>query len=323
MEEELEKVEDKIQRIGRREEKSKLDNGSDKLNDLLREMEEKIHEVGKKLNKVDQRIEDQADTNTEEPDELAANVRQSLGRVKEKIEHHKDEMTKNITVLREDMADALEKCSTNMAEKIDKRAMDMREEVQSACIKYRDDVHGKYTDIVNHLQTRLADRYVERMYGSMPTPTTTKRTSPFTKATTRCAMSMDAPRNDEETFYATESVAGPSRLVASKAVQLRASPNWMPVAFWKISISTTHHEKLLYHCGGGTSNGCSQKMSFWFLDKHYDLRHRGKAAFAPKVYRSGLHLLRLYGTETHALDPAKEDKREEKVTATCFVEDLI
>ena len=47
---------------------------SDKLQDLRREIGEKIHEVQKKLNKVDQRIEDNADTNNEELDELAANV---------------------------------------------------------------------------------------------------------------------------------------------------------------------------------------------------------------------------------------------------------
>ena len=74
MEEELGKVENKIQPIGRREEQPKLDDGSDKLQDLCRKIEEKIHEVQNKLNKVDQRIEDNADTNTEELDELAANV---------------------------------------------------------------------------------------------------------------------------------------------------------------------------------------------------------------------------------------------------------
>ena len=64
MEETLEKVDNKIQRIGRRREKSKLDDGSDKLHDVRLEFEEKMHEVQKKLNKVDQGIEDQADTNT-------------------------------------------------------------------------------------------------------------------------------------------------------------------------------------------------------------------------------------------------------------------
>ena len=42
----------------------------------------------------------------------------------------------------------------------------------------------------------------------MPTQTTTKRTSPFTKAPTTFAMSMDAPRDDLETTLATESVGG-------------------------------------------------------------------------------------------------------------------
>ena len=85
MEEELEKVGNKIQRIGRLEEKPKLDDGSDKLHDLRREIEEKIHAVQKDLSKVDQRIEENADTNTEELDELAANVRDNLGRDRNEV----------------------------------------------------------------------------------------------------------------------------------------------------------------------------------------------------------------------------------------------
>ena len=131
-----------------------MDDGSDKLHDLRRIIEEKIHEVQRKLSKVDQRIEDNADTNTEELDELPANVRDILGRVKEKMEHHKDDMAKSIRLLQEDMDNALEKCNTNMAEKIEKKAIDMREEVQSDWVKYRDDVDGKYSDMVNRLQPR-------------------------------------------------------------------------------------------------------------------------------------------------------------------------
>ena len=89
-------------------------------------MEEKIHEVQKRWSKVDQRIEDNADTNTKDLDELAANVRENLGRVKQRIEHHKDDMAKSIRLLREDMADALENCSTNMVKKIEKKAIGMR-----------------------------------------------------------------------------------------------------------------------------------------------------------------------------------------------------
>ena len=135
MEDELDNVENKVQRIRRRDEKLKFDNGSDKLHDLCQEIDAKIHEVQKKLSKLDQTIEDDADTNTEELHELAANVRDNLGRVKGKIEHHKDDMSKSIRLLREDMADDLEKCSTKMAEKIEKKAMDMREEVQSNWVK--------------------------------------------------------------------------------------------------------------------------------------------------------------------------------------------
>ena len=86
MKEILEKVNNKIQLIGRRGQKSNLDNGSDKLHDLCQEIEDKIHEVQKKLNKVDQRIHDNVEMNTEELDELAANVCENLGQVKEKFE---------------------------------------------------------------------------------------------------------------------------------------------------------------------------------------------------------------------------------------------
>ena len=109
MEEELEKVENKNQRIRRCQEKSKLDDGCDGLHDLHREIEEKVLGVQNKLSKVDQRIKEKADTNTEEFDALAANVRENLGRVEEKIEHHKDDMARSIRLLREDMADALHK----------------------------------------------------------------------------------------------------------------------------------------------------------------------------------------------------------------------
>ena len=83
MEEKLEKVEKEIQRIGRREEKSKLDDGSDKFHDLSGEFEGKINEVLIKLDKVDQRNEDNTDSNTEELDEPAANDQEDLRRVKE------------------------------------------------------------------------------------------------------------------------------------------------------------------------------------------------------------------------------------------------
>ena len=69
-----------------------------------------------------------------------------------------------------------------MAEKGEKKAMDMCEEVQSDWVKYRDDVDRKYNNMVNRLQTKLADREAERMYGSMSSPATTRRTGPFTKA---------------------------------------------------------------------------------------------------------------------------------------------
>ena len=96
MEDKLEKAENKIQRHRGREEKLKLDDGSDKLHNLRRVIEEKIHEVQKEFSKVDQRIEDNADTNNKELDELAANVQDNLGRVKQKIEHHKDDMANSI-----------------------------------------------------------------------------------------------------------------------------------------------------------------------------------------------------------------------------------
>ena len=65
--------------------------------------------------------------------------------------------------------------------------------------------------------------------------------------------------------------------------------------FGKFSIGTTHHEKLPYNFGGDDSSGCSQKMIFWFLDKDYNLRRRGKAAsFVLLVYGNALHSLR-YG----------------------------
>ena len=183
---------------------------------------------------MEQKIEDNADTNTEEYIELAANVRENLGWVKEKMEYHKDYMAKSIRLLREDMEDALEKCSTNRAENVEKKAIDMREEVQSVWDKYRDDVDGKYTDMVNRLQTELADQDAESMYGSMLSPVTTKRTSLFTKATTTFVMSMDAPWDHEETIFTTESVEGPTRSVASEAVRLRASPSWMPTPFQEV-----------------------------------------------------------------------------------------
>ena len=85
MEEKVEKVENKIQRIGRTKENFKVDDGPDKLHDLRRRIGDKIHEVQKKLDKVDKRIENNADTNTEEMDELAKIVRENLGPVKEKI----------------------------------------------------------------------------------------------------------------------------------------------------------------------------------------------------------------------------------------------
>ena len=74
-------------------------------------------------------------------------------------------MAKSITVLRGDMADALEKCSTNKTEIIQKRATDMRKEVQSDWVKCWDDVDRKYTDMVQRLQTELADRDGERVCG--------------------------------------------------------------------------------------------------------------------------------------------------------------
>ena len=231
MDKELGKVENKIQRLGRREEKSKLEDGSDKLHDLCKKVQEMIHEIRKKLSKVDQTIQDNADTHTGDLDDLAVNVQENLGRVKDKIEHHKDDMAKSIALLREELADVLEKCSTNGADEVETTVMQMREEVQSDLLKYRDNVDGKYAEMVNRVQTELADRYAVRMYGSMPALTTSRRTSPFTKATTTFAMSMDAPRDDEETFVATESVEGPSRSMASEAVRPRTSPSWMPAPF--------------------------------------------------------------------------------------------
>ena len=97
--------------------------------------------------------------------------------------------------------------------------------------------------MVNRLQTELADRDTERIPGTMPPPATTKRKSPFTKASTTFAMSMGARRDDEGAFFATESVEGQSRSMASEVVQLWASPSWMPapseeVLYWYNSRET-------------------------------------------------------------------------------------
>ena len=112
------------------------------------------------------------------------------------------------------MANALESCSTNMAEKSDQRGW--------TCAKRLNPIGSSIGTMLTH----LADRDAERMYGPMSTPTTTKRTSPLTKTTTTLAMSIDAPRDDEETLFATESVGGPSGSVATEAVhtQRHATP---------------------------------------------------------------------------------------------------
>ena len=291
-----------------------MDDGSDKLHDPRREIEEMIHEVDIKLSKVDERIEDNTDTNTEEFDELAANVRDSLGRVKEKIEHHKDNMAKSIRLLREDMDDTLEKCNTNMGEKIEKKATHMHEEVQSDWVQYRDDVDGKYRDMVNRLQTGLADQEAERMYGSMPTQATTKRRSPITKAMTTFAMSMDAPRDDEETIFDTESIEGLNRSVASGAVRLRASPSWMPAPFQEFlyCYNSPRDTPLQFGC---------QQIEWLFTEDEFLVPGR---ALQPPASRKGRTIRptgiwecaaflevrpeRQYGTETHALDPEKRNE---------------
>ena len=223
-------------------------------------------------------------------------------------------MAKSIRLLREDMADALEKCNTNMAEKIQKKAIDMREEVQSDWVKYRVDVDGKYSDMVNCLQTELADRDAERMYGSMPTPSTTNRTSPFTKATTTFAMSMDALRDDEETIFATESHEGPSRSVASDAIRLQASPSWMPAPFREVPY--------WYNSPRDTPLQFRWRQIEWLFTKDKFLVP-GRA-LQPPVSRKGRTIRptgiwecaaflevrpeRQYGTETHALDQEKRDE---------------
>ena len=112
-----------------------------------------------------------------------------------------------------------------MTENIRKETIDIREEIQSNWVKYRDDVEGKYAEMVNRLQTELADLDAARIDGSMPTPATTKRKSPFTKASTTFAMPMGTQRDTEETFFATGSVEGRSRSIACEVVQLRASPS--------------------------------------------------------------------------------------------------
>ena len=190
----------------------------------------------------------------------------------------------------------------------------MREEVQSDCVRYRDDVDGKYSDMVNRLRTELADRDAEKMYGSMPTPATTKRTSPFTKATTTFAMSMEAPRDDEETIFATASVDRPSRSVASEAVRLPASPSWMRALFRAVLHWYNSPQDTLLQFQWRQIEWLFTEDEFWVP---------GRALQSP-ASRKG-HIIRRtgiwqcaaflevrpelqYGTGTHALHPEKRDE---------------